>query len=156
MTVAPAFWERKSLAQMSGDEWEALCDGCARCCVVKFEDEDTGKVVPTGVVCGLLDVDRCRCTHYPERHELVPDCVHLDAEAVARLGWLPSSCAYRRIAEGRGLAWWHPLVSGDPQTVVDAGISVRGQVVSERDVHPEDVLETALRWADDAPEGGSP
>jgi len=125
------FWERKTLAQMSRDEWESLCDGCGRCCVLKLQDEETGVVHPTAVVCRLFDVDTCRCTCYQDRHRLVPDCVHLDAEAVRRYQWLPKSCAYRRLAEGRGLAWWHPLVSGDPQTVVDAGISVRGNVISQ-------------------------
>ena len=149
------FWQCKTLAEMTGPEWESLCDGCARCCAIKLEDADTGEVVTTNVVCRLLDLDTCRCTHYPDRHRLVPDCVHLDAEAVRQFAWLPSSCAYRRVAEGRGLAWWHPLVSGDPRTVVEAGVSVRGNVVSEREIHPLDVLEqSAVRWVDDGPDRG--
>ena len=151
--AADRFWERKTLAEMDVEEWESLCDGCARCCAIKLEDEATGEVATTRVVCRLLDLDNCRCTHYPERHRLVPDCVHLTAETVESFGWLPSSCAYRRLAEGRGLAWWHPLVSGDPNTVVDAGISVRGSVVSERDVHPLDIVDhVAVRWVDGAPQ----
>ena len=143
------FWERKTLAEMDAQEWESLCDGCARCCAIKLEDETTGEVVTTRVVCRLLDLESCRCTRYPERHRLVPDCVRLTAETVASFAWLPSSCAYRRLAEGRGLAWWHPLVSGDPDTVVDAGISVRGSVVSEREIHPQDIVEhVAVRMVD--------
>ena len=151
------FWERKTLAEMDAAEWESLCDGCARCCAIKLEDVASGEVVTTGVVCGLLDLDTCRCTHYPDRHRLVPDCVRLDPDAVARFGWLPTSCAYRRLAEGRGLAWWHPLVSGDPDTVVDAGISVRGNVLSEREVHPDDIVEhAAVRWIDGVDEDPAP
>ena len=124
------FWETTPLNALSVAEWEALCDGCARCCLVKLEDEDTAEVVYTDVVCHLLDQDSCRCTHYPERHDLVPDCIDFDADLVQALAWLPESCAYRRVAEGRGLAWWHPLISGSAETVVAAGISVRGRVVS--------------------------
>lgn len=151
------FWEHKRLAEMDAAEWESLCDGCARCCAIKLEDEATGEVVTTRVVCRLLDLESCRCTRYPERHRLVPDCVHLNAQTVESFAWLPASCAYRRLAEGRGLAWWHPLVSGDPNTVVEAGISVRGSVVSEREVHPVDIERVAVRWVDAAtPDGDAP
>ena len=154
--MTDAFWERKTLAEMNAAEWESLCDGCARCCAIKLEDAETGEVVTTGVVCRLLDLETCRCTRYAERHRLVEDCVHLDADAVQRFAWLPRSCAYRRLAEGRGLAWWHPLVSGDPATVVQAGISVRGNVVSEREVHPLDLVEhAAMRWVDAAADPGT-
>ena len=157
MSAARPFWERKTLAEMDATEWESLCDGCARCCAIKLEDADTGEVVTTRVVCRLLDLDTCRCTRYVERHALVEGCVRLDADAVPRLPWMPESCAYRRIAEGRGLAWWHPLVSGDPQTVVQAGISVRGNAVSEREVHPLDIEDrAALRWVDAAADEGAP
>jgi len=143
------FWQRKSLAEMNEAEWESLCDGCGRCCTLKLADEDTGEVRPTSVVCRLLDLRTCRCTQYPRRHELVPDCVHLDAEAAREFHWLPDSCAYRRLAAGRDLAWWHPLVSGDPQTVVDAGISVLGNVVPENWLHPDEPLEEhVVRWVD--------
>ena len=147
------FWHTKTLAEMDRAEWESVCDGCARCCALKLEDADTGAVVTTSVVCRLLDLASCRCTRYPDRHRLVPDCVRLDADAVGRYDWLPTSCGYRRLSEGRGLAWWHPLVSGDPQSVVEAGISVRGNVVSEREVHPHDVLAHALRWVDEDARG---
>ena len=143
------FWERKSLAEMNEEEWESLCDGCGRCCVVKLADADTGEVRPTAVVCRLLDLESCRCTHYPDRHRLVPDCVQLDADSAARFDWLPDTCAYRRLAAGRELAWWHPLVSGDPQTVVDAGVSVFGNVVPEDWLHPDESLEEhVVRWVD--------
>ena len=141
------FWETKTLAEMSGEEWESLCDGCARCCTLKLDDE-AGNVFFTNVVCELLDKEACRCKHYPERHALVPDCVEMDADNVAKLNFLPTSCAYRRIAEGRGLAWWHPLVSGSPDTVHEAGISVRGKVISESGVHSDDLENYIIRWVE--------
>ena len=148
------FWESKTLTEMTHREWESLCDGCGRCCALKIEDANTGTVHSTSVVCRLLDLDTCRCRHYKNRHELVPECLPLDARSLRRFAWLPTSCAYRRVHEGRGLAWWHPLVSGDPNTVVQAGISVRGNVVSEDAVHPNDALDGHIvRWveAEDPP-----
>lgn len=133
------FWRTKTLAEMSAEEWESLCDGCARCCLIKLEDEDTGEIAYTNIVCDLLDQGRCACTRYPERHVLVPDCVELTPENVGRFRWMPSTCAYRLLAEGQDLPWWHPLVSGDPETVHLAGISVRGRVIAEnRAGDPED------------------
>ena len=120
------FWQSKSLGEMSHTEWEALCDGCGRCCLLKLEDEDTGDIYLTKLACKLLDLGQCRCREYPKRHELVHDCLSISPESVKNLSWLPATCAYRRLSEGRGLAWWHPLVSGDPETVHQAGISVRG------------------------------
>jgi uncharacterized protein len=134
------FWKAKTLEEMTPTEWESLCDGCARCCIVKFEDIDTREIFMTDVVCSLLDTDRCQCTDYPHRHELVPTCLMLTPALVRKLTWMPETCAYRRLAAGKPLEWWHPLVSGSLHTVHDAGISVRGKVFLEKDI-PEDELE---------------
>ncbi len=131
------FWQQKSLEELSQSEWEALCDGCGRCCLNKLEDEDTGKIHLTRLACGLLDVGTCRCSNYENRKSLMPDCISIDAEQARTLTWLPDTCAYRLVAEGRDLAWWHPLVSESPETVHQAGISVRGWARTERGVKPE-------------------
>ena len=133
------FWETKRLKDMSPDEWDSLCDGCGQCCLNKVEDEDTGKIFLTRLSCSLLDLNSCRCKDYENRFARMPDCLSIDVKAVKKLKWLPESCAYRRVNEGRGLAWWHPLVSGDPETVHQAGVSVRGWARSEKGV-PEDEI----------------
>lgn len=145
------FWETKRLDEMSAQEWESLCDGCARCCLVKLEDEESGAIGTTSVCCELLDTETCRCTRYPERHLLVPDCIEFDAQVIAELPWLPETCAYRLLAEGKPLAWWHPLVSGDPETVHEAGVSVRGNVVSEAHVHPDELAGMIVRVVESEP-----
>lgn len=142
------FWRRKSLAEMDADEWEQLCDGCARCCMIKLEDEDSGEVHYTAVVCGLLEIDQCRCTRYSERHALVADCVVLTPSRAADFAWLPTTCAYRTLAEGRELAWWHPLVSGRRESVHEAGISVRGKVVTEHAVHEDEQVDMIVKWVE--------
>jgi uncharacterized protein len=136
---APArpFWDSKTLDEMTAAEWESLCDGCGRCCLNKIEDEDTGQIFLTKVACKLLDVRSCQCRDYPNRQKFVPDCIRIDPEQVRSLSWLPETCGYRRVEEGRGLEWWHPLVSGSRETVHEAGISLRDWAKSERRVKPE-------------------
>ena len=133
------FWKVKALEEMTAAEWESLCDGCARCCLLKLEDEDTGEVHQTRLACRLLDLGTCRCSDYAHRHAIVSDCVRIDAEKARTLDWLPDTCAYRLVGQGRELYWWHPLVSGDPDTVHQAGVSVRGWAKSEAKVKPEHV-----------------
>jgi uncharacterized protein len=149
MTAAGEFWRRKELEELDPDEWEALCDGCARCCLNKLEDEETGAIAWTNVACRLLDQESCRCRDYRRRAKRVPDCVQLTPQAVRSLSWLPPTCAYRLVAEGRDLYWWHPLVSGDPDTVHQAGISVRGRTVSERGMPPERLEDYLVDWPGD-------
>jgi uncharacterized protein len=154
LPAAPAepFWRAKSLDAMSPAEWESLCDGCARCCLVKLEDEETGAIHHTDVGCTLLDDSACRCRDYDNRQGRVPDCLRLTPEAVRTLSWLPPTCAYRLLAEGRDLYWWHPLVSGDPATVHRAGISVRGRVAGpEEDFSLEELLDRVVDWPADTP-----
>jgi uncharacterized protein len=125
------FWEHKSLEQMTTAEWESLCDGCGLCCLVRFEDEDTGEVIPTRVHCKLFDSKACACSNYVERHKHVPDCIKLTPWNIEGLEWMPPSCAYRRLHEGKPLPRWHHLLTGDPDSVHRAGVSVRRQTVSE-------------------------
>jgi len=129
-----AFWKTKTLRQMSSSEWEALCDGCGKCCLIKLIDDLTDDLHYTTVACKLLDCDSCRCGDYNNRKKLVEDCVILSPRLVEELHWMPSTCAYRLIYEGKDLYWWHPLVSGNPNTVHEAGISVKGRAISEREV----------------------
>ena len=124
------FWE-KPLDSLSRTEWESLCDGCGKCCLHKIEDADTGDIHPTNVACRLLDRFSCRCSNYRERRAFGPDCVRLSAANVERMAWLPGTCAYRLRAEGKPLPDWHPLITGDPESVHEAGMSVRGWTISE-------------------------
>lgn len=140
------FWLTKSLAEMTPEEWESLCDGCGRCCLYKVRCQDTGEVYYTNVACRLLDARRCRCTSYEQRTRLVPHCLVLTPAKAGELQWLPTTCAYRRLAVGVGLEWRHPLVSRDPNTVYKAGISVRGKVVPEQCVNLDQLEEYIFSW----------
>jgi uncharacterized cysteine cluster protein YcgN (CxxCxxCC family) len=141
MTTRP-FWETKTLEEMTGREWESLCDGCGLCCLIRLEDEDTGEITPTRVACTLFDDQTCRCSNYGQRHRYVSDCIKLTPDNIEHLPWMPPSCAYRRLHEGKPLPRWHPLITGDPQSVHLAGVSVRGQTTSEDILdRPEDAVD---------------
>ncbi|PLX39052.1 MAG: YcgN family cysteine cluster protein [Hyphomicrobiales bacterium] len=147
-----AFWKDKPLEALTKEEWESLCDGCARCCLNKLEDWDTGEIAWTNIACSLLDDASCRCRDYETRTETVPDCVPLDAATVRRLTWLPPTCAYRLLAEGQDLPWWHPLISGSAETVHTAGVSVRGRTVSEDGIEIEEYEDFLVAWPGEVPE----
>ena len=139
--AARPFWRTKRLSEMSVREWESLCDGCGLCCLVRFEDEDSGEITPTRVACRLFDDDRCTCKDYVGRHKQVPDCIKLTPYNIEKLPWMPLSCAYRRLDEGKDLPPWHPLITGDPESVHLAGVSVRGQTINEDTLaDPDDAL----------------
>ncbi|GHA29429.1 UPF0260 protein [Devosia pacifica] len=145
------FWEEKSLNEMTDSEWEALCDGCGRCCLIKLEDEDSGEIITSDVHCRLLDGDQCTCSDYPNRQQKVPDCIKLTPQNILEIKWIPRTCAYRRLAEGRGLPWWHPLLTGTMQTVEDVGVSVRGKTFNETEVAPDEWERHAVDWPDYEP-----
>ena len=136
------FWEEKSLAEMSREEWESLCDGCARCCLIKLEDEESGELYTTSVVCRYLDLGSCSCSVYSERTRRVPDCVQVTRENIHQLYFMPQSCAYRLLAEGRSLPEWHPLISGNRASVHEAGIAVCDFAI------PEQELDEDADWED--------
>jgi len=144
--MAQPFWKTVPLEAMTQAQWESLCDGCGKCCLSKLEDEDTGDIYWTSVGCRLFDEQTCRCSDYANRLRRVNDCVGLTAQNVRTISWLPSTCAYRMVAEGRDLAWWHPLVSGSRDTVHIAGISMRGRLTAlESDLDkPEDYFDHML------------
>ena len=135
------FWQCKSLEEMTDSEWESLCDGCGKCCLNKLEEEGTDRTFYTDVGCRLLDGQTCRCHDYEHRQEKVDDCVRLTPETLKSITWLPPSCAYVLLSEGKDLYWWHPLVSGDPTTVHTAGVSVRGRVRASETEVSDDLLE---------------
>jgi hypothetical protein len=136
--MRPRFWDLP-LQKLTPPEWEALCDGCGKCCLNKLEFEDTGEVAFTRVACRLLDGDTCRCTNYPDRKQFVPECVVLTPRTLPKIAyWLPRTCAYRLLHEGKSLPDWHPLLTGDPNSVHDAGMSVQGWTIPEYDVDEDD------------------
>jgi len=147
------FWETKTLSEMSTTEWESLCDGCAKCCLNKLEDEDSGEIFFTSVVCDLIDLDICQCTRYSERTIcqctrysertiLVPECIDLKQHDFSEYTWLPATCAYRLLSDGKPLASWHPLISGTPESVKEAGVSISSFAMKESQI---DVLEDQHR-----------
>lgn len=137
--LRPRFWETVPMDRMNRAEWEALCDGCGKCCLNKLEDEETGEVALTRLACRLLDDESCLCSQYPIRHQFVPECIVLTPKTLRdNLYWLPQTCAYRLVVEGRPLYPWHPLISGDPETVHAAGVSVRGLTIPEFEVGEDD------------------
>ncbi len=141
------FWRNKKLSEMTHEEWESLCDGCGLCCLHKLEDIESQEISYTNVACRLLDTASCQCKNYPLRKKLIPDCVVLTPEQVSEFHWLPTTCAYRLISEGKDLKDWHPLISGHKDTVHRAGISVRGKIISERDAG--DLQDHIVDWCDE-------
>jgi len=133
------FWQVKKLSELSQREWESLCDGCGKCCLHKLQDEETEALVFTSISCQYLDTDNCQCRVYSRRKEYVPDCLHLNASSLEGVHqWLPTTCAYRLLNEGKSLPSWHPLVCGDAQTIHLQHISVRDKVISEEKVSEDD------------------
>jgi len=139
MSQQDRFWEQKSLQEMTSTEWESLCDGCGKCCLHKLQDEDTDEILFTSVACRFLNSDACHCNVYADRKAYVPDCLTLTPNTLDALQWLPSSCAYRLLDDGQPLPEWHPLVTGNRNSVHEAHISVRGKVISEDLVDEEDI-----------------
>ncbi len=138
------FWREVKLTEMSALQWESLCDGCAKCCLQKLEDEDTREIYFTNVVCDLLDLEGCACTSYTDRSVLVPSCITLTPQDLEELYWLPATCAYRLLAEGKDLPEWHPLVSGRQETVEESGNSIQGRVV--REAEADDLVFHLIDW----------
>jgi len=141
-----SFWKTKTLAEMTTTEWESLCDNCGKCCLNKLEDEDTGDIFFTSVVCNLIDLNTCRCTRYAERTTLVPECIDLKQHDFAEYTWLPSTCAYRLLTDGNELPAWHPLITGDPESVKEAGVSISSYAMKESEV--EDLEDHIIEWLD--------
>lgn len=136
--IVEPFWKRKTLAELNQEEWESLCDGCGLCCLQKLEDEADSGIYYTNVACQLLDLDTARCSNYPERQTIVPDCIQLTPSHADAYRWLPTTCAYRLVSEGKDLLYWHHLVCGNADAVHTEKISRLGRMVSELEVAPED------------------
>lgn len=140
------FWKNYPLDQLTNTEWEALCDGCGLCCLVKLQDEDDGEVVYTKVACQLLDTQTAQCSDYANRKQFVPDCLQLTPKLVPQLNWLPKSCAYKRVDQGLDLPDWHPLLTGKAQSDIPAKKSAAKRCISEKDINPDDIEEYVVRW----------
>ncbi|MGZ8190004.1 MAG: YcgN family cysteine cluster protein [Methylococcaceae bacterium] len=143
-----SFWKTKKLAEMTTEEWESLCDNCGKCCLHKLEDEDTGQIAFTSVACRLIDLKICRCTRYSERTRLVPECLDLKQYDFVEYHWLPSTCAYRLLNEGKELPQWHPLLTGTGQSTREAGITISSYAIKESDVGDDDLEDYILDWLD--------
>jgi uncharacterized cysteine cluster protein YcgN (CxxCxxCC family) len=139
MTLLPNYWKGKTLEQLSPEEWEALCDGCGQCCLFKLEDEDSGDLYLTNVVCRFLDHQTCQCQVYPERHKEVPTCVQLTPQNVLELKWIPPTCAYKLIVEGKDLPDWHPLVCGERESLRKTEFFIGDRVISETEADMDDL-----------------
>lgn len=148
MALEPDFWKNKPLDELNSEEWEALCDGCGKCCLFKLIERGDEKVRFTNVTCRYMDLATCRCTDYQHRHENVPECLYVTPEFACEANWLPKTCAYRLLAKGLELPWWHPLRSGDPKSVILAGQSVFGKVVSENEVDLNELEDMVVDWFD--------
>ena len=146
--MAKPFWQTKSLDQMSTDEWESLCDGCGKCCLLKLEDEDSGDIYFTDICCVQFDSDSCRCSDYENRATLVSDCLQLSADNIDQINSLPKTCAYRLLQQGEELPEWHPLIAGNSHRIHQSGNSVMGRVLSEQHVHPNEVEERIIHWVE--------
>ena len=142
--MTSSFWKTKALSEMDKSEWESLCDGCGQCCLVKLEDEETDDLYITNVACHLLNIETCRCTDYEHRLEKVSMCLSLTMEEPGAFKWLPETCAYRRLSEGKDLMRWHPLLSDNNESVHQAGISVRDFAQSEEYIHPDQLPEHVI------------
>ena len=138
------FWEEKTLSEMTTEEWESLCDSCGKCCLNKLEDEDTGEIFFTSVVCDLIDLDTCRCTKYKERTTLVPECLDLKQHDFKEYNWLPATCAYRLLIDGKPLPEWHPLITGSQKWVVECGVSISSYAIKESQV--DDLEDHVIEW----------
>lgn len=146
MTKNTGFWTNKPMTEFSQEEWESLCDGCGKCCLIKLEDVDSGEIHYTDVGCTLLDGKTCLCRDYANRKQIVPDCVILTPDRLEQIPWMPQSCSYRLIYEGKDLPDWHPLITSDPNSTHQAGQSVAGQIISEDDIDEDDLPTHIKDW----------
>ena len=145
-TLRPQFWKHYTLQELTSEEWEALCDGCGKCCLIKLEDEETQEIAFTKVACKLLDCKTAYCSNYQNRHQHVPDCIQLTPEKLQQIRWLPQSCAYRRLNEGKSLPAWHYLNTESRESIIQAGKSAAGRCISESDVSEDDIEDYIVRW----------